>query len=129
MNDVMLKTILIVDDDPGDILLLKKILEPNYLLFETTIAERALEIAISEHPDLVVSDVMMPGMSGYTLCKKLKGNPITSDIPVIMVTGLDTKMNEDIGCAMGADAYLAKPVKPKQLRNMVSRLLRTNNQS
>jgi CheY-like chemotaxis protein len=59
------------------------------------------------------------------LCKRLKSNPITEDIPVIMVTGLDMKMNEEIGGFMGADGYLAKPVKPKQLRNMVSKLLKT----
>ena len=125
MNEVLPKKILIVDDDPSDILLLKKILESKYSLIETTDSSRALEITISNHPDLVVTDVMMPQISGYTLCKKLKNNPNTQDIPVIMVTGLNMKMNEEIGGFMGADGYLAKPVKPKKLQSMITRLLKT----
>jgi putative two-component system response regulator len=129
MNDMVPKKILIVDDDPSDILLLKKILEPDYSVIEITNASRVLDVAISEQPDLVITDVMMPGISGYTLCNVLKSNTNTKEIPVIMVTGLDAKMNKEIGGIMGADGYLAKPVKPKQLSNMVSRLLKTNNKS
>jgi len=126
MNEAKLKKILIVDDDPGDILWLKKILKPDYLVIDTNDGLSAVEIAKKEHPDLVLTDVMMPKTSGYTICAQLKSNPNTKDIPVVMVTGLGTKMNKEIGREMGANGYLVKPVQPDQLHGIISRLLRVD---
>ena len=123
MNEAKLKKILIVDDDPGDILWLKKILKPDFLVIDTNDGLSAMEIAKKEQPDLVLTDVMMPKTSGYTICAQLKSNPKTKGIPVVMVTGLGTKINKEIGREMGADGYLVKPVRPDQLHDIISRLL------
>ena len=125
MSKLTQKKILIVDDDPGDILWLKKILEPDYLVIEAHDGLNAMEMADREYPDLVLTDVMMPKKSGYTLCAYLKSNRNTKDIPVVMVTGLSTEINKEIGEKMGADGYLVKPVRPNQLHNIISRLLKS----
>ena len=125
MSNTTQKKIVIVDDDPGDILWLKKILEPNYLVVEAHDGLQAKEIVDRENPDLVITDVMMPKISGYTLCEYLKNNPNTKDIPVVMLTGLYREINEKINKEIGADAYLVKPVWPNQLHDILSRLLKS----
>jgi len=115
--------ILVVDDDRGDIKLLKKSLESEYLVQEAQNGLHAKEIIDREHPDLVLLDVMMPKTSGYTLCACLKSDSNTKDIPIVMVTGLGTEINEKIGREMGADGYLVKPISPEQLHDTISRLL------
>ena len=97
MNEVIKKKILIVDDDPGDILWFKRIINSHYAVIEAQDGLHAVEMATREHPDLILLDVMMPNISGYTLCARLKENPNTKDIPVVMVTGLGTDMNKIIG--------------------------------
>ncbi|UCG54415.1 MAG: response regulator [Dehalococcoidia bacterium] len=123
MNDVLPKKILIVDDDPGDILLLKKMIDSRYKLIEAQDGMNAVYIAATEKPDLVFLDVMMPKISGYTLCANLKSNPYTKDIPIVMITGLDTDINKYIGEGMGADDYLVKPAQPDQLLAIISKFL------
>ena len=125
MNKLTQKKVLIVGNDPGDILWLKKILKPDYLVIEAHDVLHAIEMADREHPDLVLMDVMVPQKSGYTLCAHLKSNPNTKDISVVMVTGLGTEINKEIGEEMGADGYLVKPVWPNQLHNIISRLLKS----
>ena len=125
MSKLTQKKILIVDDDPGDILWLKKILEPDYLVIEAHDNLHAMEMADREHPDLVLTDVMMPQKSGYTLCTHLKSNPNTKDVLVVIVAGLGTEINKEIGEEMGADGYLVKPVWPNQLHNIISKLLKS----
>ena len=117
MSELRKKKILIVDDDPADILLLKKILEPDYLVIEAHDSWKAMEAVNGECPDLVLTDVMMPKKSGYTLCVLIKSNP------VVMVTGLDTEINKEIGENMGADGYLIKPVQPNKIHDIISKLL------
>ena len=129
MSELRKKKILIVDDDPADILLLKKILEPDYLVIEAYDSWKAMEAVDGECPDLVLTDIMMPKKSGYTLCVLIKSNPNTKDIPVVMVTGLDTEINKEIGENMGADGYLVKPVQPNKIHNIISRLLMCEHQT
>jgi DNA-binding response OmpR family regulator len=74
-------------------------------------------------------DVMMPKKSGYTLCAHIKSNPDTKNIPVVIVTGLDTEINKEIGVNMGADGYLVKPAQPNELQNTISRLLMFKHQT
>ena len=123
MSEVKQKRILVVDDDPGDIGYLKKILNSDYILIEANDGLQALKIAKREHPDLILLDVMMPNTSGYTVCAHLKGNPDTKDIPVVMVTGLGTEINKEIGKELGANGYLVKPVKSDQLRSIISKFI------
>jgi putative two-component system response regulator len=123
MNESRKKKILIVDDDPGDILLLRKILEPDYLVIAASDCREAMAVVNVQCPDLVLLDVMMPRHSGYTLCVLMKCNPSMKDIPVVMVTGLNTEMNKMIGKNMGADDYLVKPIQVNKLRNIILELL------
>ena len=129
MSELRKNKILIVDDDPVDVLLLKKILKPDYLVIEEYDGLYAMERADREHPDLVLTDVMMPKKSGYSLCAYIKGNPNTKDIPVVMVTGLDAKLNKKIGKNMGSDGYLVKPIQPNKLHNTISELLTCQHQN
>lgn len=123
MNEIIKKKILIIDDDPSDILWLKRIINSHYLIIEALDGQHAVETAVNEQPDLVLLDVMMPKISGYTVCAHLKDNPDTKNIPVVMVTGLGDEINKKIGEEMGADGYLTKPVTPDQLLSIISRFL------
>ncbi len=106
-------TILIVDDTQENILLLSEVLDSDYLTKAAIDGERALKIAFSaEPPDLVLLDVMMPGMSGYEVCKRLKENPATRQIPVIFVTAMNEVEDETKGLELGAVDYITKPISP-----------------
>ena len=106
-------TILIVDDTQENILLLSEVLESDYLTKAAIDGERALKIAFAaEPPDLVLLDVMMPGMDGYEVCKRLKANPGTRHIPVIFVTAMSEVEDETKGLELGAVDYITKPISP-----------------
>jgi len=107
------QTILIVDDTQENILLLSEVLESDYLTKAAIDGERALKIAFStEPPDLVLLDVMMPNLSGYEVCKRLKENPNTRHIPVIFVTAMGEVEDETKGLELGAVDYITKPISP-----------------
>ncbi|MEN6437215.1 MAG: two-component system response regulator [Syntrophobacter sp.] len=106
-------TILIVDDEPTNLALLSRLLNPSYLVRACKSGEQAIVSAGKEpRPDLILLDVMMPGMDGYTILSKLREDEKTRDIPVIFVTALDDELDEEKGIRLGAVDYLAKPVKP-----------------
>ena len=84
----MMKKILVVDDDPNNLQVLRQILKEKYHLIFANHGAKALDAAITHHPDLILLDVMMPGMNGYEVCEKLKKTPSTHDIPVIFVTAV-----------------------------------------
>ena len=105
--------ILAVDDDPGNLGILGRLLHPQYQVMAAPSGERALQIAAGEpQPDLILLDVLMPGMDGYDVLARLRDNPATRDIPVIFVTGLDSVEDEEKGLALGAVDYIAKPYRP-----------------
>jgi putative two-component system response regulator len=106
------QSILIVDDTEQNISVLKSLLSPNYTIRAATNGELALKIANKLKPDLILLDIMMPGMDGYTVCKKLKANPDTVDIPVIFVSALSESVDEERGFEVGAVDYLTKPIVP-----------------
>jgi putative two-component system response regulator len=104
-------TILVVDDTPDNIDLLCAVLEDDYRTKIAVNGERALKIANGESkPDLILLDIMMPGMSGYEVCKALKANPDTRDIPVIFVTAMSEVVDEQLGLGLGAADYITKPI-------------------
>lgn len=106
-------TILMVDDDPGNLATLGQLLQPHYNVLAGISGERALQIAASKpKPDLILLDVVMPGMDGYAVLGRLRENPGTRDIPVIFVTGLDSGDDEQKGLELGAVDYIAKPYSP-----------------
>nr|WP_321398720.1 HD domain-containing phosphohydrolase [uncultured Desulfobacter sp.] len=113
INDAMEKeTILIVDDTPDNLAVLGELLMPFYQVRVANSGPKALTAAATlPLPDLILLDIMMPGMDGYEVIKHLKSNPETSDIPVIFITALDTCEDEAKGFDLGARDYISKPVR------------------
>jgi len=111
--------ILAVDDTPENIDVLRGILGDDYTIKVATSGELALKIVAAHPPDLILLDVMMPGMDGYEVCKQLKANPATSAIPVIFVTAKSETGDEVQGLELGAVDYLTKPVIPAIVRARV----------
>jgi diguanylate cyclase (GGDEF)-like protein len=102
--------ILIVDDVPINIQVLARALKSDYDVKITTKGEKAIEIASSENPpDLILLDIMMPGMDGYEVCRRLKNNPKTLHLPVIFITAKGEVEDETAGLALGAVDYITKP--------------------
>jgi CheY-like chemotaxis protein len=118
-------TILVVDDNEQNLELLQAYLEslPCRILTATDGVE-ALSIVEQEDPDLILLDVMMPRMSGFEVCKKLKAQPSTRTIPIIMVTALNEIGDVERGVESGTDDFLSKPVKKLELLTRVKSLLR-----
>ena len=106
-------TILVVDDVPENIEVLGELLQPLYRVRVAQSGARALRVARSEPiPDLILLDVMMPGMDGYAAFAALRADPLTRDIPVIFVTALDGLQEEEKGLELGAVDYISKPLRP-----------------
>ncbi len=106
-------TLLIVDDSVENLSALSKLLKPHYLVRAAPSGERGLQAAESlPKPDLILLDVMMPGMDGYEVLERLRRNPATADIPVIFLTALSEARDEEHGLELGAADYIAKPIKP-----------------
>ena len=106
-------TILIVDDTPDNIMLLSRLLKDRYNTKVANNGSLALQIAqATPGLDLILLDVMMPGLDGYETCRQLKANPVTADIPVIFLTAKSQVEDEAMGLALGAVDYIAKPVSP-----------------
>ena len=111
--------ILAVDDEASNLQLLRQILQDHYRLLFAKDGARALELAHKEKPDLILLDVMMPGMSGYEVCAALKASPETAPIPVVFVTALNDTADELEGFEAGAVDYITKPVSPPVVRARV----------
>lgn len=105
-----MKKILLVDDEPNNLNLLKQILGPHYSLLFATNGTRAIEAAQRHLPDLVLLDIMMPGMNGYEVCSRLKSNKSTTDIPIIFVTAMTEIDDETKGFDVGGVDYILKPI-------------------
>jgi putative two-component system response regulator len=104
--------ILAVDDEGGNLLLLRQVLQRQYRLLFAKDGERAIELARTQSPDLILLDVMMPGMTGHEVCRRLKGDPTTCRIPVIFVTALTEATDEIAGFEAGGVDYIGKPLSP-----------------
>jgi two-component system alkaline phosphatase synthesis response regulator PhoP/two-component system response regulator VicR len=120
----MAKTILIADDEANITRLVQMNLERNGFKVVTAADGReALEKLETMHPDLVVLDVMMPFVDGFEVLKRMKQDPLTSDIPVIMLTVKAQDADIFEAEARGADVYLTKPINPNELVTFVNRVL------
>ncbi len=105
------KTILIVDDEPTNIDVLKSILKGRYAVKVANNGRLAMRVAASEHPpDLILLDVVMPEIDGYEVCRLLKQNETTRDIPIVFVTARSEVEEEALGFSLGAEDYITKPV-------------------
>ena len=112
------KRILVVDDEPTNLHVLRQILQDEYRLVFATDGSKALQLA-QQKPDLVLLDVMMPGMDGYEVCARLKADAHTAGIPVIFVTALSDSADEERGFALGGVDYIVKPLRAPVVRARV----------
>lgn len=105
-------TLLLVDDEPTNLQVLRHTLQNDYRLFFARDGLKGMELARMEQPDLILLDVMMPGISGYEVCAALKQDTATETIPIIFVTALANTMDEQYGFDLGAVDYITKPYSP-----------------
>jgi putative two-component system response regulator len=109
-------TVLIVDDEPTNLSVLNQVLASEFRVRAANSGDRALSVALSDPvPDLILLDVMMPGLDGHSVIQRLRENQRTRDIPVIFVTALGAEEDEEKGLAMGAVDYITKPIIPAVL--------------
>lgn len=118
------QTILVVDDDTEVVHYLNALFEPTYNVVCRFDADSALQAMTDEVPDIVLSDVIMPGHSGYKLCRLIKDDPQLCHIPVVLVTAKATTENQIEGLNTGADAYVTKPFDPKYLLALIQSQLK-----
>ena len=103
-------TLLVVDDVPENIEILNDILEREYRVKVATNGQKALNIVMSDQPpDLILLDIMMPGIDGYEVCRRIKANPMRRNIPIMFVTAMEDQEDEARGLALGAEDYITKP--------------------
>lgn len=112
-------TLLLVDDEPANLQVLRYTLQADYRLLFARDGKAALDRVLADRPDLILLDVMMPGMTGYEVCATLKQDPRTTAIPVIFVTALADAENEHNGLDIGAVDYISKPFNPSVVRARV----------
>jgi signal transduction histidine kinase/ligand-binding sensor domain-containing protein/DNA-binding response OmpR family regulator len=118
-----LQTLLIAEDDDDIRRFLKEYFAKSYRIFEAANGTEALTLALEHHPDLVISDIMMPGMDGLTLAQELKSNLRTSHIPIILLTARTSHAHHKEGVKSGADVYITKPFSPEMLSLTMQNLL------
>ncbi|ABB15742.1 MULTISPECIES: response regulator transcription factor [Carboxydothermus] len=117
--------ILVVDDEAPIVELIKFNLErEGYKVLEAYDGIRALEIVKKELPDLVILDIMLPGMSGLEVCKNIRNNEKTAEIPIIMLSARGEEVDKILGLELGADDYMVKPFSPRELVARVKARLR-----
>ena len=116
-------TVLVVDDTVENIDVLRSILGDKYKIKVALNGEKALKITGKKPPDIILLDVMMPEMGGYEVCRRLKANENTQNIPVIFVTGHQDAEEIEKGMALGAVDYLSKPVDPELVKAKVEKYL------
>ena len=114
-----LPVILLVDDEPTNLRVLRTVLNDLYRLLFAKNGQEALQLASEHQPDLILLDVMMPGMTGFEVCTKLKTDAQTRHIPVIFVTALRDEIDETQGFDVGAVDYITKPITPAVVRARV----------
>ena len=111
--DKHIATVLVVDDTPENLTLMGSLLRDHFMVKVANNGEKALKIAMSDTPpDLVLLDIMMPGLDGYEVCRRLKATAATRDIPVIFLTARSDPDDERMGLALGAVDYITKPISP-----------------
>ena len=107
--------ILIVDDDPFCSSLLLSILGDDYQVTTVNSGLDVIDISTVQKPDCIFLDIMMPDKNGYQVLKDLKDNPLTTEIPVIIVSGLVEESDQNLGLRLGASGYIGKPINPAEV--------------
>ena len=118
------KTILIADDEASIRLLVSNMLSKNYVVLEASDGQEAIDIARTQKPDIILMDIMMPNVDGYSACYTIKKDETTSVIPVVMVTALGFNLNKALADKVRADGYITKPFSLRSLMDVISRFLK-----
>lgn len=122
-------TVLVVDDQATVIKVMERMLGDDYVVLTAKSGASALEIARGKRPDLILLDMVMPEMNGIEVCQQLRKDPLTASIPVIFVTSMDDRHNEETGFRAGAVDYITKPPSPGIVRARVNVHLQKNRQA
>ena len=123
----MKPALLIVDDNEEILEFLTDDLNEKYIVFKAYNGQEALDLLMQESIQLIISDVMMPVIDGFELCRRIKSNLEMSHIPIILLTAKNTLQSKIDGLEMGADAYIDKPFSPEHLQVQISNLLLNRN--
>lgn len=123
-----LPVILIVEDNPDINGYIKQVLESNYRILQAYNGLEGLELALQHIPDLIISDIMMPELDGYGMCKKIKSDVKTSHIPVMILTAKASNESTIEGFEIGANYYITKPFSPKLMKLRVRNILKSRDQ-
>ena len=109
--------ILVAEDERGTRLIIKRILEKEgYEVVEASDGSSALETAALHKPELILLDITMPVMDGFEVLQRLRGNPDTATVPVVILTGMEPQAGEPTGARLGVRHYITKPVDPEKLK-------------
>ena len=120
--------ILVVDDLTSNIEMLDQVLGEEYEILVALNGPEALRTALADTPDLILLDVVMPGMTGLEVCVYLKKDPRTADIPIIFITSLNQEMDEELGLSLGAIDFISKPFSPPVVRARVKNHIKLKRQ-
>ncbi len=121
-----IKKILVIEDDPIERLtLIKSLKREGYLPISAETGEEGIEKFKKEKPDLVILDIVLPGMDGWTVVGKIKSGPISKRTPVIMLTGKDTDTDKIKGYEFGADYYMTKPYNIQKLLIILKEIIKS----
>lgn len=123
-NSTIKKTVLVVDDEPSVRSTVTRSLTREYRVIEASNGEIAVDIARRQKPDMILMDIMMPTMDGYTACHIIKKDPATKSIPVVLLTALGFELNKKLGDQIGANGYVTKPFDYHLLLDTIEQLLR-----
>ncbi|ABA19685.1 Response regulator receiver domain protein (CheY) [Trichormus variabilis ATCC 29413] len=116
MSITLVGKILIVEDSPSELELMSRYLqESGYDVIKAAGAKEAIEKALLEKPDVIVTDVVMPGMSGFELCRSLKKHPLTEKLPIVICSSKNQEIDRLWAMKQGADAYITKPYTRENL--------------
>ncbi len=122
------KKILVVEDDPSSMRLTNYILErKGYQVITASNGFEGLRKARSDKPDLIVLDIMLPGVDGYEICNRLREDSATARLPIMMLSAKAREVDRDIGLKVGADEYLTKPALPSEIASRIEDLLAREN--
>jgi DNA-binding response OmpR family regulator len=120
----MEKKILVIEDDPATLRLVDYSLRhQGYEVLKASNGLEGIRKVQSEAPDLVILDVMLPGMDGFEVCHRLRAEPATAQLPILMFSAKAQEIDKDTGVKVGADDYLTKPADPAEIVSRVTRLL------
>lgn len=119
------KSIMIVDDDRDLVNLVERVLtDEGYQVIRAYDGNSALALLKKDEPDLIILDILMPSIDGYSVCSNIKMDKTTKDIPVLILTALSSKLNKQLAQDTGADGYITKPFNSKHLLDTIARLLK-----